>query len=370
MAWNELESFVSTNLDEALRVAGIGTWGWDPRTDECVWSLPGPGSGHGSFDDFVMTAIPEDREGFAVALRHQRARGGAVHHTFRQLRDEGPIGRVQLDGMVVQGPDDVEVVVGVARDDTKQMVLDDRLAASFALRDRVARALETSLLPPALPEVAGFAVDADFRSSEGSSTGDFYDLFALADDDWGLTIGDVGGHGTEAAAVTSAIRYTLRAAAQVRKSPTRVMAAANEAHFAAVRDERFTTAHYIRIQPRAGGVQLRVATAGHPELLIRRSSGRIEALSGVGPMLGLVRSASFVEARARLEPGDVVIAYTDGVTEARREGLHYGREELETFLGSWIGEIHGCAAALHDAVAEFTGGHPRDDMATVIPQRT
>ena len=214
----------------------------------------------------------------------------------------------------------------------------------------------------------GLSVDAAYRSSEGAATGDFYDLFPVGRDEWALSIGDVGGHGPAAAAITTSVRYSMRTAALIRRSPSRVLRAANTTHLSAALDERFTTCHFVRMRRNTNSFDLRVGTAGHPDMLIKRIGGDIERFGGTGPMLGLTQKPDFVDARATLHVGDVLVAFTDGVTEARRSDEFFGEEGVASFLMDWSGPIEGFADALHTKANSFNDGVARDDMATVAIQ--
>lgn len=370
----DIEEIFATYFPAALASAGLGRWVWHIDAGRVFWTAPAPIEANsllasGELEDFASVAIPGDQEAFEAALRAARANKTQFHHTIGYLRTDGSVGRVHFDGAPVFDSEGSQILVGVSREETAQMLHDEQLSSIFQVRDNIARVLEVSLAPPALPAIPGFVVDSDYRSSEGASTGDFFDLFPLGGQEWGLTIGDVGGHGAEAAAIASAIRYSLRSAALVRKNPTKIMATANGVHFEAVPASRFTTAHYVRIHPGVDIVGLRVATAGHPALLIRRADRRIEELAGTGPMLGLIRSPEFVSGSATMSSGDILVGYTDGVIEARRGNSQFGISRLASFLSAWEGSVEGCAAALHDRVAEFGGPVLRDDMATVMIER-
>ncbi len=355
-------------LAEVLADGGIGIWRWDLATDSVSWTIPGTDGladtaiHFGSSAEVVALASDQDQAGLTNALRKTAGAGTALRHTFQLSGERSSV--IRVDGKRF-GNARSGHVVGISRDDTQSTLVDRRMATLFDERDRVARALETALLPRSLPPVPGMSVDAAYRTSVGAATGDFYDLFPTGGGDWALSIGDVGGHGPAAAAITTSVRYSMRTAALLRRTPSRVLRAANETHFEAARDERFTTCHFVRMRRVAAGVRLRVATAGHPALVIRRADGTIEQLSGSGPMLGLMRTPEFVDARALLRVGDLLLAYTDGVTEARRGSEFFGDEGLSSFLTSWTGPIKGLAHALHEESSAFNEGLVGDDMATV-----
>lgn len=193
---------------------------------------------------------------------------------------------------------------------------------------RLASTLQRSLLPPALPEVPGMEVAAYYHpASDENVGGDFYDLFPLAGDTWGFFLGDVSGKGAGAAAVTSLTRYTLRAAAVYDPDPIAVLDNLNTVlHHRYRKDEpRFCTVVYGSLVPEATGARLVLTTGGHTPAVLIRADGSTTLVEAPGGMLvGAVRKAKFTSVEVHLRPGDTVLFYTDGLSEART----YGRERF------------------------------------------
>jgi PAS domain S-box-containing protein len=198
-----------------------------------------------------------------------------------------------------------------------------RTAAVAIDRDRDAESrarrlseLQSSLLPRALPEVPGLDTAVTFLSGDRALDvgGDFYDVLPLAGGCWGFIVGDVRGHGAEAAAVTALTRHTTRAIGRMRAAPGEVLAFVSDA----LRDsgyDRFCTAVYGEIEPAADGMRIRLACGGHPPPLIRRAGGEVESVTLHGPLLGVFESATFPEVVVELHLGDVLVLYTDGLVE-------------------------------------------------------
>lgn len=251
------------------------------------------------------------------------------------------------------------------------LVLQDvtqRVAAERELRN-TARTLQESLLPPHLPAIEGVHLAARFRPA-GAVTevgGDFYDLFEMGEGQWALVIGDVCGKGADAAAVTALTRYTVRAAAMYQGSPGGVLGVLNEALLRQRSDFRFTTVAYCVLDMRGRPVAMRAATGGHPKPLILRSGGGVEAVGGAGPLLGVIPGAAYTEERAELGYGDVVFAYTDGLTDAGAPGRNIDESEL-------MAELDACRGLSADDIAErleqfaIGGIEPRDDIAIIVAQ--
>lgn len=249
------------------------------------------------------------------------------------------------------------------------LVLQDvtkRVAAERELR-HTARTLQESLLPPHLPAIDGVHLAARFRPA-GAATevgGDFYDVFGTGDGLWALVMGDVCGKGADAAAVTALTRYTVRAAAMYEATPGGVLGVLNEALLRQRSDFRFTTVAYCALEVRADGCSMRVATGGHPRPLVLRVRGGVEVVGARGPLLGVIHGAVYSDERVELEPGDVVVAYTDGLTDAGAPARMLDEPEL-------IAELEHCRGMAADPIAErleaFAVGaaEPRDDIAIIV----
>lgn len=249
------------------------------------------------------------------------------------------------------------------------LVLQDvtkRVAAERELR-HTARTLQESLLPPHLPAIEGVQIAARFRPA-GAATevgGDFYDLFETGEGNWALVIGDVCGKGADAAAVTALTRYTVRAAAMYGGSARGVLGVLNEALLRQRTDFRFTTLAYCSLDVRTRPASMRVATGGHPRPLVLRAGGGVEAVGCAGPLLGVIADASYAEQTVQLAPGDVVFAYTDGLTDAGAPQRIIDEPEL-------MAELERCRGMAPDQIAErveafaTAGTEPRDDIAMIV----
>jgi PAS domain S-box-containing protein len=244
-------------------------------------------------------------------------------------------------------------------------------ALQYRERAHVAQTLQASLLPAALPEVPGATVAAEYLAAgEGMDVGgDFYDVFALDDGAWALVIGDVLGKGAEAAAVTALARYTVRAVAGRSPSPAATLAALNDELLRQRNpDRRFVTTVLARFEPRPeGGAHVVVASGGHPPPLLLGADGRAEAVPCPGTLLGVEPEARSEDHEVELAPGDTLVLYTDGVTEARRDHP-MTPEDLAAALRPSAPD--GAAAVAREVVrlaqAGAAGGALRDDLAVLV----
>ena len=219
--------------------------------------------------------------------------------------------------------------------------------------------LQRSLLPPELPAVPGLDAAAYYHfASLDEVGGDFYDLFALSHDRWGLFLGDVCGKGAASAAVTSQIRYTLRATAVHDPHPGAVLSTLNTAlkDSSAGNDGLFCTAVFGMLSPDGDGFILTLASGGHPPPLLLRADGAAgyQPIAG-GPLLGVFDDPVFPVHTTRLNPGDTLLLYTDGLTEARTgHGRgRYGADALRAFVA---GIAPATASAAVSAISQLLAG--------------
>jgi phosphoserine phosphatase RsbU/P len=212
-------------------------------------------------------------------------------------------------------------------------LLDARERADAALkradneRARVqllATTLQRTLLPPVLMPPGGLDASAYYHAASTDDVGgDFYDLFPLSQDKWGFFLGDVCGKGAGAAAVTSLVRYTLRAAAVFDEDPVAVLRNLDTVlnHEFHGDDPRFCTVIFGVLNARDGGFDgfdIDLAAGGHPPALLLRSDGRTQYVhTPGGQVVGMLPDAQFVATRIHLTAGDTLVLYTDGLTEAR-----------------------------------------------------
>jgi len=264
--------------------------------------------------------------------------------------------------------------VTLAQDLARRAALAVDNARLYRERTHVARTLQRSLLPPHLPQIPGLDIAARYHAAgEGNEVGgDFYDLFRTGKDDWGVVIGDVCGKGADAAALTALARYTLRAGAMQARKPSRILAMLNEALLseAATRDsmdQRFCTVAYLRLRPAEGGVRITSASGGHPVPLVLRADGSMESACRVGTLIGVLPEPSLTDRSMVLNPGDVLLLFTDGIIEARGPEGVFGEERLRELIAGCAGlDASAIADRIEREVLDFQLGDPRDDIALMV----
>lgn len=204
---------------------------------------------------------------------------------------------------------------------------------------RLTATFQRTLLPPRISAPPGLEVAAYYHTASPDRVGgDFYDFYALPDGRWSLFLGDVCGKGAMAAAVTSLARYTLRAAAMHDPDPAAALRDLNTAIAAENRglDMRFCTAIAGLLTPGRDGCTVELATGGHPPPLLLRADGHAayQETPG-GQLLGVIPAPHIATTTLRLAPGDSLLLYTDGLTEARDTSAsvreRYGEQALLAF---------------------------------------
>ncbi|MFF7965328.1 PP2C family protein-serine/threonine phosphatase [Streptomyces sp. NPDC007903] len=240
------------------------------------------------------------------------------------------------------------------------------------LQDALA-VLQQSLLPDILPQVPGVEAAAYYHTAHPDQLGgDFYDVFPIDGKRFGFFLGDVCGKGPQAAAVTSLTRYTLRAAALHDPDPVSALTTLNKVlheRYAGSGDPRYCTAVFGILEPDAetGQVAVRLASGGHPPVIVVRADGTADFLPTPGGLLvGILPSARFVTASTVLTHGDTLLLYTDGITEARtgedRTRL-FGDEALLAFAAGHAGEPPPALIAALTGLLETFGDGLDDDTA-------
>jgi serine phosphatase RsbU (regulator of sigma subunit) len=245
-------------------------------------------------------------------------------------------------------------------------------ARVHGVRTHIATTLQRSLLPPRLPAVPGMTIAARFRAA-GEATevgGDFYDLFPI-DDAWMVVMGDVTGKGPEAASITSLARYTMRTAAVYERSPSGMLERLNAALVVDPDRRQLCTVVAARIVPGGdGSAVVTVACGGHPAPF-HLHEGTARAVPAVGPLLGAFEAGRWAEVDVRLDPGESLVLYTDGVTDTRSDRERFGSERLAAVLADATRlEPDEVANRVDAALQAFEEGPQRDDVALLVLRAT
>jgi sigma-B regulation protein RsbU (phosphoserine phosphatase) len=254
---------------------------------------------------------------------------------------------------------------------THNLVLSEQLKEAYEAVDyemRVVADIQRSLLPTKMPDIPTMSLAAHYQTSHRAG-GDYYDFFPLPEGKWGLLIADVSGHGTPAA-VLMAVTHSLAHTYPGPPTPPGCMLEHVNRHLAALytsHSDTFVTAFYGIYDPATR--ELTYASAGHnPPRLKRCVDGTLALLDGVaGLPLGIAPGQTYRERTYRLMPGDQLVLYTDGITEAYNErGEMFGLSRLDRVLENCAVGASGLLESVLNALNEFTGGQPAHDDQTIL----
>ncbi|MFM9649686.1 SpoIIE family protein phosphatase [Streptomyces galilaeus] len=341
-----------------------------PTPGARVWSAPGEAAHDAALRSSMRTL------GLTGGPTHQMSSGiGPTLATASAVGGETVVlplvARNRVIGMLTLGkPTDEhfrQEILELAEDLSRRAALALDNARLYSERTAISQSLQRSLLPPELPDIDGVEVEVIYRAAgEGNEVGgDFYDLFPISDGAYGFAIGDVCGTGPHAAAVPGLARHALRLLAREGLSGPAVLERLNSAILDEGARSRFLTLLYGEMRPQPdGSAELKVVCAGHPLPLRLRQDGTVEPAAEPQPLLGVMEDLELYEQTVVLDPGDVLLCVTDGVTE-RREGTRMlGDDGLADVLTTCTGLTAGAVAArIMRAVERFASDAPSDDMA-------
>jgi phosphoserine phosphatase RsbU/P len=283
---------------------------------------------------------------------------GILHMTSAEMAH--PFGRADLD-LLTGIASQCGIAIGNARMH-QELLNQQRLAQDLRFTEQVQR----SFLPQRLPNIPGFAFASHYDPAFEVG-GDFYDVIDLGDGCIGLLIGDVSGKGVSAALRMARMATELRFCAMAEREPAAVMARANHALLETSQDEIFVTALYARLDPRSRTLIL--SNAGHLPPMIRHAiEGDVTRVEGAtGLALGVLGEAVFEQEEVTLLPGDTLLLYTDGVTEAENVTQEqYGFDRLERSMGPGPSDADAVLRRVLTDVRTHVGDAPQYDDLTVV----
>jgi serine phosphatase RsbU (regulator of sigma subunit) len=229
---------------------------------------------------------------------------------------------------------------------------------------RVSETLQQSLLPSDLPEIPGWEIAALYRPAGAAQRidvgGDFYEVFA-ADSASLALIGDVTGHGVTAATLTGLMRYGARFVGRLEPHPAAILHRLDEEL-----RQRSGTVLCTALSARIGAGELVLSSAGHPPALLVDADGNVTEAPAPGPLLGAFADGQWGEETVGVQPGELVLLYTDGVTETAGPHERFGLPRLRRLLAE-----HSCTSpselldSLDAALEDFREGEPADDVAAL-----
>jgi serine phosphatase RsbU (regulator of sigma subunit) len=246
-------------------------------------------------------------------------------------------------------------------------------ATRFGDQARTVDVLRSDLLPNPLPDVPGVGLSSMYRPAQQQAQvgGDFYDVHLREDGSATFVLGDVCGNGLEAAVHSGRVRKSLHTLLLVEQRPAQLLYLVNAALLAAG-SKLFTTLVVGTVVPLESGLRITVACGGHPPPLVLRLGGLVEEVAARGGIVGVLPEVRFHSTTLTLRPGETLLMYSDGVTEARaghdREDL-FGDDRLRAALCTCVGlDVDGVVARVREATFSWLGSAEHDDVTLLALQ--
>ena len=290
----------------------------------------------------------------------------AVLPVATQREAHGTLTVLSLDPARPIGDETVETALSLVG----QAALALENARLYEQQRKFADAMQRSLLPRARPEVAGLELGDVYASSARLDVGgDVYDYLVLEDGRLAVVLGDVTGHGIDAAADMAMAKFVFRSLAREHSEPADFLAAANEVAVGEIGPAKFITMLYLVVDAARGLAAC--ACAGHSPPRLIRQDASVASLAAQGLALGIEPGQVYDEVREELPVGAALVLFTDGVVEARRRGEQYGEERLDRLLAANAAlPAQALAQTVLDECRAFSGGDLTDDCAVVVLKRT
>ncbi|MFG0296713.1 MAG: SpoIIE family protein phosphatase [Maioricimonas sp. JB045] len=286
-----------------------------------------------------------------------------------------PMGIINID---TQNPisqfrkDDLDIMIAVAGQAALSFE-SARLLASYVEKQKqdsemqIARNVQRSLLPEQMPDdIPGYQFFASYEAAQAVG-GDYYDVIPLSDGVICLAFGDVAGKGVPASLVMSRLSSVVRSTVEFVRDADQAVARINDHMCAKAIEGRFVTFVYIMLDTK--NHRMSVVNAGHMSPMIRLPDGSIEEFpeDSVGIPLGVMEGFPFEMVERTIEPGETIVIYTDGVSEAMNfENELYGLPRLRDFVKESTPEVGALGSAIREDVARHANGRPQNDDITLM----
>jgi serine phosphatase RsbU (regulator of sigma subunit) len=301
-------------------------------------------------------------EGMREALRVLAPRSVIIVPLEVEERVVGAMTLIRSETDRPYSVDDLELAEGLAG---RAAAAIDR-SRLFADRDHIARSFQQILLPASLPSIEGFELAAAYRPGRAGMDvgGDFYDVFERPGGSFGLAIGDVCGHGPEAAAVMGVARQTIRVAGMGESRPSSILRVVNEALLLGGY-ERFVSVCDVRVNPIGEAARLTVSSAGHPLPVLVGADRSVRRIGEHGMLLGVQEDPWLADITVDMAPGDLLVLFTDGLVEWPSRAPT--DEAFLELLASAAGRsAQDALSAIERWWREGVGSEPRDDAAVLV----
>ncbi len=228
----------------------------------------------------------------------------------------------------------------------------------------MARKVQISLQPEQLPRIQGYNLAALWKPAYETS-GDYYNVFKLPGGRWGFMVADVCDKGAPAALYMTLAHGLIRERVESETSPAALLTQVNRALYKQGLNTNFITSFYAILDPENSS--LKYSIAGHPPPLLRKASGQVKALAGKGMALGVIPEAQYEDMEFSMAPGESLVAYTDGLTDAKNPGnISFQMENLRTAIGSAPAPARALLKQLQNDLGGWVKEAPNFDDITLL----
>ena len=361
-----------TYLAEAQKLSHTGSFGWDVSSGEIYWSqetfriFEYRPKAKVTIEMVVQRAHPEDRSAVQQLIERVSRERTEFDFEHRLLISDGSVKHLRIVGRPSQTASGGLEFVGAVTDITaaKQAEAAARDKARLDHEIEIASQIQQTLLPKSLPDLPNVAVAGSTFACH-SVGGDCFDVIPLEGGRLGFFVGDVAGKGISAALLATLLQGVFFTTATMDLPLPDICSRVNKYLSERTADSRYATVFY-GVLDRTG--QFEYVNAGHVPALMFRQAGGVEELGSLNFPIGMFEGAEYQSASAKLDPGDFLVIYSDGVSDAvNREGELFEEARLRRIIGESKGEMaQELATAIWEGVKTFTAGAPQSDDITVL----
>lgn len=368
-------------LAEAQRIGQLGSWEWNIQSGEMLWSdqtyrICGlvPGNGRMTYESARKLIHPEEVDFVDQSLRDAILKNHSLNIDHRILLPDGQLRHVNLNAIPVYDAAGNPVkAVGTLQDITERVRIKAELLEKEQLTRELAigQSIQLSMLPKRTPLVDGWQFAVHYQAAHQVG-GDFYDFIELPNGRIGIVIADVSGKGVPAALYMALSRAIVRTVALGDYSPATTLVRSNQILSGEYSTDDFVTASYAILDTSNG--LMKFANGGHTRpLWYVAGSQQVQEIYARGIVLGLFKEISLDEVDMKLNPGDALVFYTDGLSEADdAQGHYFGVDRLKGVLtANGAASANGILEEVINNLQNFVGDHTQfDDLTVVVIKRS
>jgi PAS domain S-box-containing protein len=357
-----------TYLAEAQKLSHTGNFGWDVSSGEIYWSqetfriFEYRPKAKVTMEMVVQRTHPEDRSVVRQLIERVSRERTEFDFEHRLLMPDGSVKYLRIVGRPSDGLEFVGAVTDITAAKQAEAAVRDKSRIDHEVE--IASQIQQTLLPKSLPDLPNVAVAGSTFACH-SVGGDCFDVISLEGGRLGFFVGDVAGKGISAALLATLLQGVFFTTATMDLPLPDILSRVNKYLSERTTEGRYATVFY-GVLDRTG--RFEYVNAGHVPALMFRQSGGVEELGSLNFPIGMFDGAEYQSASVKLDPGDFLVIYSDGVSDAvNGEGELFEEARLRRIIGESMGEMaQDLAIAICEGVKTFTAGAPQSDDITVL----